>query len=614
MNNKLGFISIFILLLICFSCNTDKKEETEQVPTFCNPLNLDYGFKGSGEIARRAAADPVIVLFKDKYYLFATNDRGGFRVSDDLMNWKSLPFDSAFAKAAFTVDDMHEGASLAPAVAADDNYMYYINFSGPKVKDGNNNVDVFRTDNPESGKWEAISTIRNTADPAIFIDNGRYFVYHGLGADSPTQVFELDPETMTEIPGSAKFLREPIKDVSMCNSGYHLGNRGISDKLDTDFLIDIPEYNRLPCPEGPWVIKNNETYYLQYATPGTASYWYVDIVMEGKNPMGPFEEMPYNPVSMKAGGFISSAGHSCVFKDKFGNYWQAATMWLGVHQGFERRIGLFPVKFDEQGRMKVYIVLGDYPMIIPQRKFDPDKEYLAKWFVQSFNKKISTSSVYNNFVPQNASDEDVRTWWSAATGDKGEWLTMDLERITDIEAIQINFAEQDVIMDSSDETDYHAYKLFVSKDGKKWDLLIDKSENRKAVPHDYTDLVKTIEARYLKLENIHTPKEGKFAVSDLRVFGKGNGKLPDKSEITDVARNSRDERFMRINWTKSENADGYLVRFGYQPDFLNLCVQVKGKDVTTLSNHLLTKGVKYYYRIDTYNSSGITEGTIMADN
>lgn len=593
------------------SCKGTKETTPKADKTFCNPMNLDYGFKGSGEKARRAAADPVIVLFKDKYYLFATNDRGGFRVSDDLMNWKSLSFDSAFIKAAFTEDGWHGGASLAPAVAADDNYMYYINFSGPKVKDGDNIVDVFRTDDPESGKWEVVSTIRNTADPTLFINKGRYFMYHGLGAESPTQVFELDSVTMTEIPNSAKYLREKIEDVQQCKQGYYLGRRFVNDKLDTGILLDSPDYGFPPCPEGPWVVENNEKYYLQVATAGTASYWYSDAVFVSDSPTGPFEEMPYNPVSMKAGGFISSAGHSCVFEDRYGNWWEVSTMWLGMHEGFERRLGLFPVKFDEQGRMRVYTALGDYPMILPQRKFDPDKEYLAKWYVQSFGKNITVSSTYDKFVAQNANDENIRTWWSAETGDSGEWLVMDLGKETEINALQINFAEQDAVLKSPDETDYHAYKLYTSNDGENWDIFLDKSENRKAVPHDYTELDKTVKARFLKVENVHTPKMGKFAVSDLRVFGKGDGQLPSKVQDIKVERNAKDERFMKIEWSKADNADGYLVRFGYAPDFLNLCVQVKGGDATSLTNHLLTKGVKYYYRVDSYNGSGIVQSEIV---
>ncbi len=53
--------------------------------TFCNPLNISYRFT-LDKPSRRAAADPVIVLFKDNYYLFATAS-GGYWHSKDLLNW-----------------------------------------------------------------------------------------------------------------------------------------------------------------------------------------------------------------------------------------------------------------------------------------------------------------------------------------------------------------------------------------------------------------------------------------------------------------------------------------------------------------------------------------------
>lgn len=56
-----------------------------------------------------------------------------------------------------------------------------------------------------------------------------------------------------------------------------------------------------------------------------------------------------------------------------------------------------------------------------------------------------------------------------------------------------------------------------------------------------------------------------------------------------------------------------MVRFGYQPDFLNQCIQVKDCETTDLLIHILTKGVKYHYRVDAYNDSGITEGVVISE-
>ena len=46
---------------------------------------------------------------------------------------------------------------------------------------------------------------------------------------------------------------------------------------------------------------------------------------------------------------------------------------------------------------------------------------------------------------------------------------------------------------------------------------------------------------------------------------------------------------------------------------MNQCIQVKGNETTELLLHILTKGVKYYYRVDTYNDSGITEGNVISE-
>ena len=40
-------------------------------------------------------------------------------------------------------------------------------------------------------------------------------------------------------------------------------------------------------------------------------------------------------------------------------------------------------------------------------------------------------------------DELTKTYWSAATGNKGEWIQTDLGNISTVNAVQINYADQD---------------------------------------------------------------------------------------------------------------------------------------------------------------------------
>ena len=601
MKNKLSLLLVSFFL---FSC-AENKQVPEQQTTFCNPMNLDYGWGcfQKREKKARTAADPVIVLFKDKYYLFTTMDIGGYRVSDDLITWKDVYFNPEIHASALDIDHY-----VAPAVAADDNYVYFINFTRDRSK---KKVDVIRSADPENGKWEKCGEVRRMADPCLFIDDGRFYFYYGLGAEQSTTFFEVNPETFEEIEGTKKVLREYITDVKECTSGYHFGRRELYDEIDASAWMG--KFEKIPCPEGAWIVKNNDKYYLQYATPGTICNWYCDIVMESDSANGGFVEQPYNPVSLKVGGFIGGAGHSCVFKDKYGNWWQATSMWIGNHDEFERRIGLFPVSFDAKGRMSTHTVLGDYPMLLPQKKFEPQDISAFGWMLQSFNKACMASSSLSGFEPEKAADENVRTWWSAESGNAGEHFVMNFGKKVQINSVQINFAEQDINPEAPKETDYHAYKLYTSNDGHTWKLLADKSGNKTAVPHEYLELSKPVEASYMKVENVHTPKEGKFALLDLRVFGSGYSDKPGQVKELSVKRNQKDGRYASIAWNKASGADGYLVRFGYQPDFLNQCIQVKGNETTELLLHILTKGVKYYYRVDTYNDSGITEGNVISE-
>ena len=601
MKNKLSLLLVSFFL---FSC-AENKQVTEQQTTFCNPMNLDYGWGcfQKREKKARTAADPVIVLFKDKYYLFTTMDIGGYRVSDDLITWKDVYFNPEIHASALDIDHY-----VAPAVAADDNYVYFINFTRDRSK---KKVDVIRSADPENGKWEKCGEVRRMADPCLFIDDGRFYFYYGLGAEQSTTFFEVNPETFEEIEGTKKVLREYITDVKECTSGYHFGRRELYDEIDASAWMG--KFEKIPCPEGAWIVKNNNKYYLQYATPGTICNWYCDIVMESDSANGGFVEQPYNPVSLKVGGFIGGAGHSCVFKDKYGNWWQATSMWIGNHDEFERRIGLFPVSFDAKGRMRTHTVLGDYPMLLPQKKFEPQDISAFGWMLQSFNKACMASSSLPGFEPEKAADENVRTWWSAESGNAGEHFVMNFGEKVQINSVQINFAEQDINPEAPKETDYHAYKLYTSNDGHTWKLLADKSGNKTAVPHEYLERSKPVEASYMKVENVHTPKEGKFALLDLRVFGSGYSDKPGQVKELSVKRNQGDGRYASIAWNKASGADGYLVRFGYQPDFLNQCIQVKGNETTELLLHILTKGVKYYYRVDTYNDSGITEGNVISE-
>jgi hypothetical protein len=61
-----------------------------------------------------------------------------------------------------------------------------------------------------------------------------------------------------------------------------------------------------------------------------------------------------------------------------------------------------------------------------------------------------------------------------------------------------------------------------------------------------------------------------------------------------------------VVWQPARNAEGYIVRYGIAPDKLYNQYQVYGE---TVEVRTLTLGIRYFFRVDNFNSAGITPGT-----
>jgi len=230
--------------------------------------------------------------------------------------------------------------------------------------------------------------------------------------------------------------------------------------------------------------------------------------------------------------------------------------------------------------------------------------------LQSYGAKATASSSLADRTPELAADENVRTWWSAQSGGTNEWLRLDLGKECRINAVQVNFAEQETHLPATRAVDYHAYRLLASSDGRSWHLLVDQSDSRAPSPHDYAELPQPATARFLELRNLHVPCGGKFAVRDLRVFGHGGGLPPEAVSVVSLERH-KDERNATVRWKKVPLAQGYLVRFGISADALYQCIQLQGAETERLTTHVLNRGLNYFWRIDAFNENGFTPGHLF---
>jgi xylan 1,4-beta-xylosidase len=149
-------------------------------------------------------------------------------------------------------------------------------------------------------------------------------------------------------------------------------------------------------------------------------------------------------------------------------------------------------------------------------------------------------------------------------------------------------------------------RILASSDKRSWDVIGDKSKNTEDACHDFIELQRPVKTKYIKIENVSVP-DGKFSVFDLRVFGKKKGRAPVKIDNFRVGRNEPDKRIARLEWTKDNNATGYIVNYGTDENKLYTSVMVYQDNSLTLTG--LNKGVLYYCSTDSFNESGITRGT-----
>ena len=525
----------------------------------------------------REAADPVATIYNDRYYLFVSKS-DGYWSSDDMQHWKHI-------RTNVLPMDLY-----APTCMVYNNELYWM------TSDLNS---LWKTSNPEDGNaWQLVTDKltpypdnpdRTGHDPDLLLDDdGRVYLYWGCSNVDDIMGIELDPNNHFKAIGQPVTLITHQQNV--------IGWERPSDKND----VEKPGYN-----EGASMLKYKGRYYLQYAAPGTEFDSYGDGLYIGDSPLGPFKKADYLPISVKPGGWMTGAGHGDTFQDKYGNYWHVASTVIAQRHMFERRIGFFPVVFTQKDNMYALTDLSDRPYELPKGKTDFLKNPIwTNWMDLTIGKTATASSEIEGKEAGKAADRTIKTWWSAKTGNAGEWLQVDLGKIYPIEAVQTNFADEAFPLQSLGNPFVpYKYKIEASENGTTWTLIADKSANDVTNPHSLVVLDKAVAARYVKITNM-SELPGKFSLFDLRVFGTDNGDRPAAIKEFQVERTA-DRRTATISWQPVPGAQGYFVHWGTDPDELYAACEVLEPSVTL---GLFSADVDYYFRVDSFNESGITRG------
>ncbi len=593
----------------------------------CNPVNINYRYQfnrdqregGRIQICREAA-DPSMIYFKGRYYIFASMTLGVW-VSDDLTHWEN-----------HRLPDTLPLYDYAPDVRVLDEYVYFC------ASRRHENCDRYRTKDILNGPYEKVPGTFPFWDPNLFADDdGRIYFYWGCSSELPIYGCELDPETMNPKTEPLELLRghpdrygferkgadnsiDPIPEAVVDEKVHaFLQARGIPDENLTPEVAPMLRgmFSQKPFIEGAWMDKHNGRYYLQYAFAGTEFNTYGDGVYVGDSPLGPFTLAESNPYSYHPGGFLPGAGHGSTMQDEYGNWWHTATMRISLNHDMERRVGIWPAGFDADGELFCNQRFGDWPYSVKPGKRDPWQD--PEWYLLSYGKSVSASSAQAEHSADHVTDENVRTLWRPQTADKSEWVQVDLGKVCTVNAVQVNFGDCNIDIPVPGEI--HAidqaryiddaplrtrWKLEVSEDGVNYTVMADKTDADTDLPHDLVIAENGVQARYLRLTAMEVPYGQIPAVSGLRVFGTANGAKPAAPQFTAVRTAERD---MEVQIT-ADDAVGHLILWGAAPDKLYHSWLVYGTDAVSAAKRIgaLVAGRHYAVRVDAFNESGITVG------
>ena len=421
---------------------------------YINPLTLEE----AGRLA-----DPNVIRYQDKYFLYLT---GGLAwSSDDLVQWE------------YHKITMPEGSRItAPAAVA---YKGYVYLTG-------NDTGLFRSRDPlgpfefygdfvdERGR-RLESDICNGCgdggvfDPMLFVDEDeRVYLYYAGGSIDGVYGVELDSRNLRKLLSPANH----IFRFETSHIWERYGNRN--------------EYSGVSWIEGPWMTKRNGTYYLQYAAPGTDWKTYGVGVYTGKNPLGPFAYYEESPIFVHKNGLINGAGHHSVVQGPDGTVWAIYTLlFRNWNRMFERRIGMDPVGFDDEGNMFM-IGPSETPQWAPGVKEKPWEGNETGSLQLSEDKSYTVSSEAPGRNAPYAFDNNTRTWWAPAEDDEEPWLILDLGSATGADPIQqyifdsarILFVLPTRLKEEGAATRARKYKIEVSLDGDTFQTVVDKTGNR----------------------------------------------------------------------------------------------------------------------------------------
>ena len=461
--------------------------------TYCNPLPMPIGPGGN------AAGDVTVIEDGGKYYMCCTG--GGMWVSEDLLDW-----------------EFHPVANIP--VAPD-----LVKYNGKFYLTGNSD-HVYVADNP-LGPYEDLGLFKNTGpvekgwnggfDTKIYVDddNTPYLFWPGRGISGIYGV-KLDPDDLTRFDG------EPV----------HLF--GFNPMHAWERYGEFNEYPGVAWIEGPWIIKRNGIYYMEYSASGTQWKTYAEGYYTATSPLGPYTYASNNPLLRKTEGLVTGTAHGSILQiPGTDEWWQFYTIVLSNPPG-GRRIGMDRIEFDSDGLM--YCTITDTPQPAPGTVSDKAEKPSVPVTVNKMNAMNALSkfsSQQSGYPAAFAVDNYSGTVWMPEARDKAPSITIELSPATRFDVVQHFTVNSMRVMFSGARRGWgmpsvppvYKYRLEVSQDGENYVTVLDKTGNTLARDTIFEEF-EAVNCRFVRFTVTDWPKENPLGVIDFTVFGYPDGYEP----------------------------------------------------------------------------------------
>ncbi len=443
----------------------------------------------------RELADPSGLWFDGKWYLYPSCDMAWVS-ADEGRTWQHHPLNVRDIGYAPTIVQ-HRGRFLLMASDSD-------------IYAGTSPIGPFAT----IGKLTppAVPGLPGQVDPMLFSDeDGRLFYYWGCTPNSGLWGVELDADDPTRVVGTPRELIPFRPDT------YKWEHTGSSNQNPNSGWM-----------EGSWMVKRKGRYYLTFSAGGTQYRTYTMGCYVSNSPLGPFVPQKRNPIFRSTGGLVTGTGHGSIMRGARGRYWVFYTVFACAVHGFERRVGLDLVDFDEDGDLYVPRATST-PQALPSsdrgtargepvESVERTPASTEDW--ESLNESeptIGSSNAVNSFG-RFAADNSMTTWWLPAAEDAEPRLVTQFPARATVHAARVIWRDVGLDTTSGVLPGPFRYRIEAETAPGVWSTIIDRTASSEDLLIDYRECAPTSATRARLVITGHPPGI-QPSVAEFTLFG-----------------------------------------------------------------------------------------------